>query len=474
MKQTVFEVYTSPDEAGVSSKGLAAFLDAAEKARDKVQFHSMILLRHGKEVCRWNWAPYDDQTPHMLYSLSKSFTSAAAGFAVAEGLLCWDSPVTEILPEEVPGEEREELRQVTLKTLLCMGSGLEEASDSPSPDPAITWPRQVLSHKVKYPPMTHFHYNTFGTYLVSCMVQKAAGMTIRDYLMPRLFEPLGIEKPEWDLSPEGICCGGFGLHLTSESIARFGQCLLQKGVWQGKQILPEGWVDLATREHIANYDGERQPGNEWGQGYGFQFWRCIDGRYRGDGAFGQVCMVDEARDAVLAVTCGTGDMGAEFALIRDHLFTAFDAEPGTRADQDALTAKAAQLKYALSFADDGTDVRLPEGIFGAGFEGYPVRLRMQDFAYDMIRIELRFGNQERDAFEFYLSRGRMALAGINPWQRTRFFGGYAWHEHKLHIHLRTVDGPDTMEGDFTWTETQITFDGIGIGCPNGHVVFEKI
>lgn len=125
MTHTVFEAYNSPEQAGVSSKGLAEFLKAADQAKDKVQFHSMILLRHGKEVFRWNWAPYDDQTPHMLYSLSKSFTSAAAGFAVAEGLLRWDSPVTEILPEEVPEENRDALHDVTLEALLCMGSGLE-------------------------------------------------------------------------------------------------------------------------------------------------------------------------------------------------------------------------------------------------------------------------------------------------------------------------------------------------------------
>lgn len=474
MKQTVFEVYEYPEQAGISSGRLTTFLEAAEKAKDKVQFHSMILLRHGKEVFRWNWAPYDDRTPHMMYSLSKSFTSAAAGFAVAEGLLRWDSPVTEILPEEVPDENREALEQVTLETLLSMGSGLEESSDSPSPDPKITWARHVLSHKVKYPPMTHFHYNTFGTYLVSCMVQKVAGMTIRDYLVPRLFEPLGIKKPDWDLSPEGVCCGGFGLHLTSDSIARFGQCLLQKGIWQGKQVLPEGWVELATQEHIANYDGERQAGNEWGQGYGFQFWRCMDGRYRGDGAFGQACIVDEKRDAVLAVTCGTGDMGAEFALIREHLFTALDAEPGTPADQAALTEKAARLKYESPFRDDGTAVTLPEGTFRTEFEGYPVFLRLNDFAFDMIRMELRFGDQEHDAFEFYLSKGKTALVGINPWQKTRFFGGYVWHDRRLQIELRTVDGPDTMEGAFTWTDEQLVFDGIGIGCPGGHVVFEKI
>ena len=469
-----FECYDTPEQAGISSKGLCAFLDAAAENAEKVQFHSMILLRHGKQVCRLNWQPYDDRTPHMLFSLSKSFTSAAAGFAVAEGLLKWNSPVTEILPEEIPEGREEELRAVTLENLLSMGSGLAEESDSPSPDPKVTWAGHVLSHPVKYPPMSHFHYNTFGTYLVSCMVQKVTGMTIRDYLLPRLFTPLGISKPEWDLSPEGICCGGFGLHLTSEDIARFGQCLLQKGMWQGKRILPEGWVELATSEHIANYDGERQPGNEWGQGYGFQFWRCMDGRYRGDGAFGQVCMVDEKRDAVLAVTCATGDMGAEFKLIREYLFAAFDIEDGTEADQAAFKEKSAKLGYGLKETDDGTAVSLPEGEYRTEYEGYPVVLSLKGFFGDMIRMELRFGELERDAFHFYLSHGRTALAAVNPYQQTRFFGSYIWNNGRLCFDLRTIDGPDTLQGAFSWTEKEVIFDGVGIGCPGGHVVFERI
>ena len=109
------------------------------------------------------------------------------------------------------------------------------------------------------------------------------------------------------------------------------QCLLQKGVWQGWQVLPEGWAELATKAHIANDGGQPQPENEWAQGYGFQFWRCLDGRYRGDGAMGQACIVNEKRDAVLAVTCGTNDMGREFRLIREHIFPAFDAPASSAA-----------------------------------------------------------------------------------------------------------------------------------------------
>jgi len=473
MNAEVFESYAAAEEAGVSSKQLLRFLKEAHKLRNKVQFHSMILLRHGKVVFRFNWAPYDDRTPHMLFSLSKSFTSAAAGFAVSEGLLNWDSRVTDILPEEIDESRIDELSQITLRSLLCMGSGLDEKSDSPSPDPNITWARHVLSHRLVRAPYTHFHYNTFGTYLVSCMVQKVTGMKLTDYLDSRLFAPLGIEKPDWDTSPQGICCGGFGLHLSSESIARFGQCLLQKGVWQGRQILPEGWVDFATREHIANYDGTPQEGNEWGQGYGLQFWRCMDGRYRGDGAFGQACIVDESRDAVLAVTCATNDMGEEFRLIREYIFTAFDADKGNAADKRKLAEKSRELSYADTLDDDDSVKTLPEGVFNSDNGSMKFGIELSNFSFDIIRLTLHFDPSGQNKAEFYLTRGRFSFAAFNPYLRTRYFGGYAWRKGKLYINLRSIDGPDTMEGTFSLTSDKITFNGLGIHAPDGRVVFKK-
>ena len=469
-----FPCWSSPEEARVSSAGLLRFLDAWEKIRDQVQFHSLILLRHGKTVCRMNFAPYDDVTPHALFSLSKSFTSAAAGFAVSEGKLRWDSSVTEVLPGEIPEGREEELRCVTVETLLSMGSGLEEASDSPSYDPGVTWARHVLSHKLVHPPMTHFHYNTFGTYLVSCMVQQAVGETVRDYLIPRLFSPLGIETPEWDKSPQGVCCGGFGLHLSADSIARFGQCLLQKGVWQGKQVLPEGWVDLATREHIANYEGRPQEGNEWAQGYGFQFWRCMDGRYRGDGAMGQACIVDEKRDAVLAVTCAAGDMGAEFRLIREHVFPAFDAPAGTEEERAALQSRIAALRYDFP-ADDGTGLPLPDGVFELVQRGERIRLSMRRALLDQIEVRLQLPG--RPLIRLYLPRGKAGLSAMLPVDEktaVRLFGAYGWQEGKLRVALRSPDSPLTLDGAFTWKEDALVFDGVGIGVPGGHLEYQRV
>ncbi|MBQ4451827.1 MAG: serine hydrolase [Clostridia bacterium] len=468
---SAFAAWSRPEDAGVSSAGLRAFIRAAREATGSVQFHSLILLRHGKTVCRMNWAPYDDTTPHTLYSLSKSFCSAAAGFAVSEGLLKWDSSVWEVLPEEIP-EGRDDLKNVTLETLLCMGSGLDPESDSQPSDQSVTWAGHVLSHKLLYAPKTHFHYNTMGTYLVSCMVQKAAGQNIRDYLMPRLFEKLGIEKPQWDMSPQGVCCGGFGLHLSSEDIARFGQCLLHHGMWNGQQVLPKGWMELATREHIANYEGGRQEGNEWGQGYGFQFWRCMDGRFRGDGMYGQICMVDEKRDAVLAVTCGAADMGLEMKLFRDHIWTAFDAAPSPDAEWEALKKDIAALTYPLP-EDDGSGICIPEYACKAEINGTDFYLSFARSAYGTLR--LRLGSSPEESAEIYLGRGKPAPAAVFGWRswNTRYFGMYAVRDRALYISLRSPGDPNTWEGRFSFEGSNVVFDGYGIGFPNGKIVFQK-
>lgn len=474
MKTSVFEYPKSFCAAGVSAKQTERFIEAWKKEMDTVQLHSLILLRHGKCVFRMNVAPYDDHTPHALFSLSKSFTSAAAAFAVSEGLLRWDSAVTEVLPEEIPEGREEELSRITLEALLCMGSGLDEASDSPSPDSSVTWARHVLSHPVKYAPMSHFHYNTFGTYLVSCMVQKAAGQNIRDYLMPRLFDRLGIEKPHWDLSPQNICCGGFGLYLSTEDIARFGQCLLDRGMWQGEQVLPKGWVELATREHIANYQDRPEEGNEWGQGYGFQFWRCTGGRYRGDGAMGQFCIVDEAHDAVIAATCGTNDMGKEYRLIREELIPALDGlQEGDDAQHDAVVfEKLSSLAYPVA-QDDGGELQLPQGVFETEVNGMKLSVSFAAAPYKMTRIRTRAGNWE--AAYFYLPKGAPALCTltVNNDRVVPYFGQCVSKDGGLHVMIRCPAAPDACDGLFYMKGDDLVFDGTEVNFLGGHAVLKR-
>src|SRR5207302_10247000 len=164
--------------------------------------------------------------------------------------------------QEEPGRSLEALR---VSVLLRMSTGQQT---EPPRTPDRPWTRSFLAHSVPFKPGPHFLYNTSATYMLSAIVQKATGMTVLDYLTPRLFDPLGIENPTWEASPQGISAGGYGLSIRTEDIARFGQLYLQKGRWQGKQLVPEAWVEAATARQTSN---GRNPKSDWDQGYGYQF-----------------------------------------------------------------------------------------------------------------------------------------------------------------------------------------------------------
>jgi hypothetical protein len=230
-----------------------------------------------------------------------------------------------------------------VRDLLSMSTG-HHAEDIASfsytsTDPSLT--RAFLALPVAHKPGTHFVYNTPASYMLSAIVQKVSGTPLVDYLRPRLFEPLGIRDPKWDASPQGVSYGGFGLSVTTEDVARFGQLYLQKGEWDGKRILPAAWVDAATSRQVSNGS---DPASDWEQGYGYQFWRCRHGLYRGDGAFGQYCIVMPEQDAVVAITGGVPDMQAVLNLVWEHLRPGMGTpSPADPPVEDRLSKKLASL-----------------------------------------------------------------------------------------------------------------------------------
>ncbi len=310
---------SSPEAQGVSSAAVLSFVEAAD--RDIDSMNSFMLLRHGHVVAEGWWFPYNADSPHALFSLSKSFTSTAIGLAIAEGKLSLDDEVLKFFSDNAPSDPSGNLKAMRVSDLLRMSTGHQTEPPRPADQP---WTKAFLAHPVPFKPGTHFLYNTSGTYMLSAIVQKATGQTVLEYLRPRLFEPLGIEHPTWETSPEGISTGGYGLSVRTEDIARFGQLYLQKGKWQGKQLLPEAWVETATARQTSNGSS---PDSDWDQGYGYQFWRCRHGAYRGDGAFGQYCIVLPEQDTVIAITSGVRDMQAVLNLIWDRLLPALKSSP---------------------------------------------------------------------------------------------------------------------------------------------------
>ena len=301
--------------------------------------NSFIFVRHGYVVAEGWWSPYDSTTPHILYSLSKSFTSTAVGLAISEGKMSLDDEVLKYFPADAPAEPSVNLKAMRVRDLLRMATGnVAEASFAGD----IPWTRAFLAQPVPFKPGTHFLYNSPGTYMLSAIVQKVTGMTVLDYLKPRLFEPLGIDNPTWVMSPQGITAGSYGLSLRTEDIARFGQLYLQKGNWRGKQLVPAQWIEEATTRQTANGSS---PNSDWDQGYGYQFWRSRHNTYRGDGAFGQYCMVMPEYDAVVAITSGVRDMQAVMNLVWNKLLPAMKPNrlPENAAEERKLEAKLASL-----------------------------------------------------------------------------------------------------------------------------------
>jgi CubicO group peptidase (beta-lactamase class C family) len=339
---------SSPEAQGVSSSALLSFIDAADKIDT---MNSFMLVRHGHVIAEGWWAPYRAESRHMLYSLSKSFTSTAVGLAIAEGKLRLDDEVLKFFPEDAPPEASNNLKSMRLSDLLRMSTGHQT---EPPRSETESWTKLFLAHAVPFKPGTHFLYNTPATYMQSAMVQKATGQTVLDYLRPRLFEPLGIEQPTWETSPQGINAGGFGLSVRTEDIAKFGQLYLQKGKWQGKQLVPAEWIEAATAAQTSNGSN---PNSDWEQGYGYQFWRCRHGVYRGDGAFGQFCIVMPKQDAVVAITSGVKDMQGVLNLVWDKLLPAMGPSL-LAADEEAHSKLKTRLGSLAVRLPGGTERRL--------------------------------------------------------------------------------------------------------------------
>ena len=349
---------STPEAQGISSKAVLGFIDAADQID---AMNSFMLVRHGHVIAEGWWTPYDAESKHELYSLSKSFTSTAAGLAIAEGKLSIDDEVMKFFPEDAPAEPSANLKAMRVRDLLCMSTGHQ---DEPSSAADKVSARTFLEKPVPHKPGTHFKYNTAATFMLSAIVQKQTGQTVLDYLRPRLFEPLGIVDPTWATNYQGISLGGYGLSVRTEDIAKFGQLYLQKGNWHGKQLLARAWVEAATGRQTSNGSN---PKSDWDQGYGYQFWRCRHGAYRGDGAFGQYCLVLPEQDAVVAITSGVKDMQAVLNLVWEKLLPAFESHslPADAPKREALKAKLASL--ALRTPEGSASSPLASKVIGRKF-----------------------------------------------------------------------------------------------------------
>ncbi|MEZ4699479.1 MAG: serine hydrolase [Rhodothermales bacterium] len=344
---------SEPEAQGMSSAAIEAFVDALEAERLKpqsaVELHSLMIVRHGRVVAEGWWTPFEAERSHMMFSMSKSFTSTAVGFAVAEGLFSLDDPVVSFFPDALPATVSDGLAAMRVRHLITMSTGQEADGDMSPATP--DWVASFLATPVVHPPGSRFRYNTSATFMLSAIVQKTSGQDLVAFLTPRLFEPLHIEGATWDASPLGIRAGGVGLKVKTEDMAKLGLLYLQGGEWEGRRLLPAEWVAAATSPQIETAEvyadtPEERAVDDWAQGYGYQFWPSTHGAFRGDGAFGQYSLVLPEQDAVVAITGASLDMQRVLDIIWEQLLPAFHdaplpATPGSAANLharlDALT-----------------------------------------------------------------------------------------------------------------------------------------
>lgn len=471
---------STPEQQGVSSQMINTFLDAAKNS--KHEFHSIMILRHGKVIAEGWWDPYKPELKHTMYSVSKSFTATAIGLAVAEKKLSVEDKVISFFPDDVPATISPNLAELRVKHLLSMSVGHDK-------DPTglvatqSDWAKAFLRVPVVHAPGTKFVYNSAATYMLSAIVQKVTGQSTHEYLKTRLFAPLAISGTDWETDPENINVGGWGLRLKTEDMAKFGQLFLQKGNWKGKQIIPKEWVDEATTMKIEQDPSAlqaRKDSSDWLQGYCYQMWRSRHNSYRGDGAFGQYILVLPEKDAVIAITSETADMQGEFNLVWKYLLPAF-GDKTLASDKKALKTLKSNLAGLGLEPETGVNNSSRESELSARSYGMITndrdlqgfRLNFKDgvcqlmLDTDTTDYQIDFGKgkwiySETVKYGPYL----VALAkhnrkGLSPF---RIAGSYAWKDEKtLELSLRYIESPHhetirfTFDGDYVNTEIRSSF-----------------
>lgn len=396
-----------PENHGLSSKSLLVFFDQIE--RYKLELNTFMLLQDGKVAAEFWREPYRRDCPQLLYSLSKSFTSIAVGIAWDLGLLDLQDKVISFFPDKLPEKISPNLEKMTIHHLLSMNAGHED-NIYEEVAKEQDWVKAFLSMDVKHEPGTHYRYSTHSTYMLSAILECVTGQSLVDFLMPALFEPLGIERPVWETCPMGITAGGMGLSIPTEGIAKFGQMLLNKGVYDGRRIVSEEYIELATSEQSDNRTAASPNRIDSAQGYGYQFHLCRQGAYRGDGSFGQLCFVAPKQNIVIAATSSFPSMQqlqTLLDLIYEYVF-------------ESCTEDQARLHQRLTaLASSSLPVFLPVPRNAPGLhkrcyklEGNPLGLVKIEFIQDQDKLELllEYNNDSEQVLPFHFTERTSATA----------------------------------------------------------------
>jgi len=424
-----------------------------------IECHSLMVVRHGHVVAEGWWAPYSAERPHLLYSLTKSFTSIAVGLAIADGLLSLDDRVVDVLPDHVPADISEQGRRITVHHLLSMtaGHGTDSLEGAWQLEPGDLV-KGFLRLPFAAPEGTRHTYDNSTTFILARMVERVVGRGLPEFLDERLFSPMGIEHAEWDRVASGAAFGFHGLHLTTEAVAAFGELLLRGGLWGGKQLVPREWVELATSRHIdSQHYAEEADGADFLYGYGYQFWMSRHG-FHGNGAFGQHCVVVPAHDLVVAVTSAQ----QEVQHAQDVLDAIWECllpgigHPASTHDDEVLADRLRGLSLALVPGSAGPErsvtATLDASVEGSALpDGTTVSVDPTDGGWlirfePLLEIEVGFGEWRESS-----PLGRPVVAS-GAWQGNTFVADLYIITSPHHVRL-AVDAGTAVA---TWTTVPLT------------------
>ena len=449
----------SPEAEGVSSVKLMGWLDACEREIDSM--HGFVFLRHGKVVAEGSWAPFDTlNVPHRLSSHSKCFITTAVGFLVDEGKLDLDERLVDLLPDKVPANPPENLRQVRVRDLLTMNFG-STRDEGWRRDRDGDWVKAILADDFSHTPGRSFEYDSSTTHLLGVIVSRRSGKPLMDFLSERLFRKIGIEKAWTTFDPFGNACAAWGFSMTTREISLIGQLYLNKGVWQGERLFSEDWADLATTKQTwsGKTPTEFQPKNDWTYGFGFNWWRCQHGCYRADGSGGQYTIVFPKHDAVLSIHADVDDMQKILNVVWEHFLPALSpaALPMDAEGCTALKKRCADLALppVSGKREGGTDYLGRELAIKSGpvdirslridktETGWTLRMKTAAGTYD---LPVGYGKWEHGT-AVISDKKYEALGDIVGTQRFAASAAVQ-NDDTIKLRLHVLDGPRRM--DFTF------------------------
>lgn len=389
----------SPEAVGVSSIMVEKFI-AYIKAQ-KLEFHSLMVLRHGKVAVEWYNEPYDAKTKHSMYSVSKSFTSTAVGFAVSEGLVSLDDKVLDFFPDYKPKAKSPYFDKLTVRTLLTMTAGKQ--TNMLADKGKIDWIEDYINAQWVFEPGTQYLYVNENIYMLCAILHRVTKMSVIEYLTPRLFEPLGIEIPFWETDQNGIEAGGWGLYICTEDLAKVTTCYLHEGKYKGRRIIPKEWAIEATKNQIGNI---KMPSEDpdCNAGYGYCFWINAGEpfSYRADGMFSQFGINFPSLDASIVTTAAIPlENEARDALWKFFPMAFIDEDAkSVSIDPSTVDVPAVSPRSMLEKQIEGRTIQVRKKIL-LNIIGMPVSMlplavtfMMSDRAGNINNIKFKFNDKE--------------------------------------------------------------------------------